>query len=157
MDGVLTDGALYYSSAGEEMKAFNIQDGLGIKLLQSGGVAVAIITGRRSAMVERRARELGIAHLAQGAEDKLAAFEGLLDETGLSADQAACMGDDLPDLPLLRRCALGITVPEAPEAVKARAALVTQRSGGRGAVREVCDLILAAQDKLGQALEPYDR
>jgi 3-deoxy-D-manno-octulosonate 8-phosphate phosphatase (KDO 8-P phosphatase) len=157
VDGVLTDGALYYSSAGEEMKAFNIQDGLGIKLLQSGGVTVAIITGRRSAMVERRAQELGITHISQGAQDKLAAFERLLAETGLRADQAACMGDDLPDLPLLRRCALGITVPDAPEAVRARAALVTQRPGGHGAVREVCELILAAQGTLGHALEPYDR
>jgi len=139
------------------MKAFNIQDGLGIKMLQGGGVTVAIITGRSSAMVERRARELGITHFVQGAQDKLAAFEQLLAETGLRADQTACMGDDLPDLPLLRRCALGITVPEAPEAVKARAAMVTQRLGGRGAVREVCELILAAQDKLGAALEPYDR
>ncbi len=157
VDGVLTDGSLYYTSAGEEMKAFDIQDGLGIKLLQGGDVAVAIVTGRRSPMVERRARELGIAHLVQGAEDKLSAYSRLLDEIGLDAASSACMGDDLPDVPLLRRCALGITVPDAPEVVKASAHLVTQHRGGRGAVREVCELILAAQDKLDRALEPYLR
>jgi len=155
VDGVLTDGSLHYTSSGEEMKSFDIQDGLGIKLLQGAGVTVAIVTGRRSPMVERRAAELGIRHLVQGAEDKLEAFEHLLAETGLSAAEAACMGDDLPDVPLLRRCALGITVPDAPEAVKAHAALVTRRRGGRGAVREACELILAAQGRLDQALERY--
>ncbi len=154
---MLTDGSIYYTSAGEEMKAFDIQDGLGIKLLQSAGVSVAIVTGRRSTMVERRAHELGIAHLIQGAEDKLAAFERLLATTGFPAECAACMGDDLPDLPLLRRCALAITVPAAPEAVKAQAHLVTQRPGGHGAVREACEWILAAQDRLNRALEPYAR
>lgn len=157
MDGVLTDGSLHYTSAGEEVKAFDIQDGLGIKLLQDGGVAVAIITGRRSPMVERRALELGIAHVVQGTEDKLAAFEHLLAETGLPPESVACMGDDLPDVPLLRRCALAATVPDAPETVKANAHLVTQRRGGRGAVREVCEMILAAQDKLDRALERYLR
>jgi len=157
VDGVLTDGSLYYTSAGEEVKAFDIQDGLGIKLLQGGNVGVAIVTGRRSPMVERRARELGIAHLVQGAEDKLSAYLHLLAEIGLDAASTACMGDDLPDVPLLRRCALGITVPAAPEAVKASAHLITQRHGGRGAVREACEVILAAQDKLDRAMEPYLR
>jgi len=157
VDGVLTDGSLYYPSAGEEVQAFDLQDGLGIKLLQGGDVAVAILTGRRSPMVERRARELGIGHLVQGAEDKLAAYTRLLDEIGLDAGSSACMGDDLPDVPLLRRCALGITVPDAPEVVKASAHVVTQRRGGRGAVREVCELILAAQGNLDRALEPYLR
>jgi len=157
VDGVLTDGRLYFTSAGEEMKAFDIQDGLGIKLLQGSGVAVAIITGRCSLMVERRARELGIVHLVQGAEDKLAAFERLLADSGHPADRTACMGDDLPDLPLLRRCGLAITVPDAPQAVRAQAHVVTGRRGGRGAVREACELILAAQGKLDRALEPYAR
>lgn len=157
VDGVLTDGALYYTSAGEEMKAFNIQDGLGIQLLQAGGVAAAIITGRRSPMVERRARELDITYVTQGAQDKLTAFEHLLETAGVTAEHSACIGDDLPDLPLMRRCALAVTVPEAPEVVKAQANLITHRPGGHGAVREVCELILSAQGKLDQVLERYRR
>lgn len=157
VDGVLTDGTLYYTSAGEEMKAFNIQDGLGIQLLQAGGVAVAIITGRRSPMVERRARELDITHVTQGTQDKLVAFEHLLETAGVAAEHSACVGDDLPDLPLMRRCALAVTVPEAPELVKAQAHLITRRAGGHGAVREVCELILSAQGKLDQVAERYGR
>jgi len=155
VDGVLTDGTLYYSADGEELKAFNIQDGLGIKMLQAAGLETAIISGRGSAALERRAQNLAIGHLYQGVEHKLAAFQELLRKLGLSPAQAACMGDDLPDLALLARCGLGVTVPEAPDIVRARAHYVTRRPGGRGAVREACELILEAQDQLHGQLAKY--
>jgi 3-deoxy-D-manno-octulosonate 8-phosphate phosphatase (KDO 8-P phosphatase) len=157
VDGVLTDGRLHYSSAGDESKAFHIQDGLGIKLLQASGVRVAVITGRRSPAVERRVQELGIEWLAQGAEDKLATFERLLSEVGTDPGQVACVGDDLPDLPLLRRCALGATVPDAPELLRRHAHYVTARRGGEGAVREVCELLMQSQGTLDAILQGYLR
>ncbi len=155
VDGVLTDGTLYYSASGEEMKAFNIHDGLGIKMLQAGGVEPAIISGRSSRALELRAQDLGIRHLVQGAEHKLAAFERLLRDLDLRPEQAACMGDDLPDLPVLERCMLAVTVPDAPDQVRARAHYVSRRRGGHGAVREVCELILAAQGALSSQLARY--
>jgi 3-deoxy-D-manno-octulosonate 8-phosphate phosphatase (KDO 8-P phosphatase) len=157
VDGVLTDGTLYFSAAGEELKAFNIQDGLGVKMLRGGGVEVAIITGRRSAALERRAENLGIARVLQGIDDKLEAFAGMTGELGLTAEQTSCVGDDLPDLPLLRRCGLAVSVPQAPPRVRDAAHYVTQASGGRGAVREVCELILQAQGTLEAQLAPYLR
>jgi 3-deoxy-D-manno-octulosonate 8-phosphate phosphatase (KDO 8-P phosphatase) len=155
VDGVLTDGTLYFSAAGEELKAFNIQDGLGIKMLRNGGVETAIITGRRSPAVQRRAENIGICRVQQGAEDKLAAFSQLLHEVALPAEQVACVGDDLPDLPLLRRCGLSAAVPDAPSYVRAAAHFVTAAGGGRGAVREVCELILDAQGSLEAQLAAY--
>jgi 3-deoxy-D-manno-octulosonate 8-phosphate phosphatase (KDO 8-P phosphatase) len=155
VDGVLTDGTLYYSANGEELKTFNIQDGLGVKILQAAGLEAAIISGRASPALEMRSRNLGIRHIQQGAEDKLVAFERLLRDLAVTADQAACMGDDLPDLPLLERCALAIAVPDAPDVVRARAHYVTRRAGGRGAVREACELILEAQDRLQAQLAKY--
>jgi 3-deoxy-D-manno-octulosonate 8-phosphate phosphatase (KDO 8-P phosphatase) len=155
VDGVLTDGTVYYSANGEELKAFNIQDGLGIKILQAAGLEVAIISGRGCAALEARAQNLGIRHLYQGVERKLAAFEELLRNLRLTPGQTACMGDDLPDLCLLERCGLAITVAEAPEVVRARAHYVTRRPGGRGAVREACELILEAQDRLQAQLAKY--
>lgn len=155
VDGVLTDGRLHYSAAGDETKAFHIQDGLGIKLLQRSGVAVGIISGRRSAAVERRARELGIEHLAQGVEHKLAAFEQLIGGLRFDATEAGCIGDDLPDLPLIRRCALGATVPDAPAVLQRHAHYVTRRRGGEGAVREVCELLMQAQGTLAGMLAEF--
>jgi 3-deoxy-D-manno-octulosonate 8-phosphate phosphatase (KDO 8-P phosphatase) len=155
VDGVLTDGRLYYASGGDEAKAFHIQDGLGIKLLQGTGVVVAIITGRRSAALERRARELGIGHLTQGAEDKLAAFERLAGALSVAPAQVACVGDDLPDLPMIRRCGLGVTVPDAPALLRRHAHYLTRRRGGEGAVREVCDLLMQAQGTLADALREF--
>lgn len=157
VDGVLTDGTVYLSATGEELKAFNIQDGLGIKLLHDAGIATSILSGRRSAAVQRRAEELGIWRLQQGVQDKLTAFSALLDELQLPAEQVACVGDDLPDLPLLRRCGLAATVPEAPSYVRAAAHYVTRARGGRGAVREVCELILEAQGSLATLLAGYHR
>jgi 3-deoxy-D-manno-octulosonate 8-phosphate phosphatase (KDO 8-P phosphatase) len=155
VDGVLTDGTLYYSANGEELKAFNIQDGLGIKMLHGSGVEVAVITGRSSRALEQRVANLSIRHLYQGVERKLDVLELLLQTLALKPGQAACMGDDLPDLALLERCALAVTVPDAPDAVRARAHYVTRRPGGRGAVREVCELILEAQDALQSQISRY--
>ena len=145
VDGVFTDGRLYYGAQGEELKVFHVHDGQGVKRLLKHGVAVAVISGRESAAVARRMQDLGIAHVFQGDEEKLPLFERLLKKLGLTADQAACVGDDLPDLPLLERAGLAVAVPNALEAVKARAQHVTESPGGGGAVREVCDLIMASQ------------
>ena len=155
VDGVLTDGHLWYDNSGEELKAFNIQDGLGIKLLLRGGVDVAIITGRRSALVARRARELGIRHVIQGREDKLAALQALLEELALPLQEIAYMGDDLPDLAAIRAAGLGIAVANAQPVVAGHADYKTARSGGDGAVREICDLILQAQGKFDAIVERY--
>jgi 3-deoxy-D-manno-octulosonate 8-phosphate phosphatase (KDO 8-P phosphatase) len=155
VDGVLTDGVLYVTDGGEEIKAFHTLDGLGMKLLQSAGVAVALITGRQSRLVARRAAELGVTHLFQGVDDKLAVLDGLRAQLGIAMPACGYMGDDLPDLPLLTRCGLAATVPEAPEAVRTRAHYVSRRPAGRGAVREVCELILSAQGALDAALGRY--
>jgi 3-deoxy-D-manno-octulosonate 8-phosphate phosphatase (KDO 8-P phosphatase) len=156
-DGVLTDGRLYYSASGEELKAFDIQDGLGLKMLQASGVEVAIVTGRTSGALEARARNLGVARLFQGVEDKLAVFARLLGTLRLTEADAACMGDDLPDLPVLKRCGFALTVPAAPALVRQHAHYVTQRAGGRGAVREACELIMHAQDTLQAQARIYLR
>ncbi len=145
VDGVLTDGTLYYSASGEELKAFNVRDGHGMKMLQSGGVPLAIITSRKSRCVELRAQDLGIEFVYQGATDKHAAFRELLARRNLDAAAAAYMGDDVVDLPILRRCGLAVAVPDAPAAVRHHAHYVTQERGGHGAVRELCELILHAQ------------
>lgn len=155
VDGVMTDGTIWLDDEGRETKGFSILDGLGLKLLAGSGVLTAIVTGRRSRVVERRAAELGIGLVRQGVDDKLAAFAGLLSELGLEASEASFMGDDLPDLPVLLRCGLAITVPGAPEAVRRHAHVVTQAAGGRGAVREACELILRAQGRLDAALAPF--
>jgi len=152
VDGVMTDGTLYYSERGEELKAFNIQDGLGIRMLRQYGVEVALITARNSRAVELRAANLGIAHLYQGAEDKRAAYAALLAQTDLAAEQSGYMGDDLIDLPLLTRCGFAATVPAAPQALKSRAHYVARAPGGHGAVREVCEFILRAQGALERAI-----
>lgn len=148
VDGVLTDGVLYYSDSGEEVKAFNVRDGHGMKMLQASGVHLAIVTSRRSHCVELRARGLGIDLIYQGATDKLAAFQELLGRLKLKPAAAACMGDDLLDLPVLVRCGLAVAVPEAPAAVQRHAHYVTRAGGGRGAVRELCELIMHAQGTL---------
>jgi 3-deoxy-D-manno-octulosonate 8-phosphate phosphatase (KDO 8-P phosphatase) len=155
VDGVMTDGMLYYSERGEELKAFDIQDGHGIKMLKQYGVEVALITARSTRAVELRAANLGIAHLYQGVEDKRGAYAALLAQLGLAAEQSGYMGDDLLDLPLLTRCGFAATVPAAPEALKSRAHYVTRSGGGHGAVREVCELILRAQGALERAINAH--
>lgn len=142
VDGVMTDGRIIYDDRGAETKAFDVKDGHGIKLLQRAGIRVGIITGRQSPVVDQRARELGIELVYQGAKDKLVPFLEILQKTGLSAEQVAYMGDDLPDLPVLRRVGFAATVADALEDVKPHVHYVTKRSGGCGAVREICDLLL---------------
>ena len=143
VDGVMTDGKIIYTSDGQEIKSFNIKDGLGIKRAQASGIETAIITGRTSPMVERRALELGIAHLVQGREDKLAALSDLLDQTNLSLDQVAYIGDDLPDLTAIESVKLGACPADAADEVKSRANWVSTRAGGDGCVRELCDLLVS--------------
>jgi 3-deoxy-D-manno-octulosonate 8-phosphate phosphatase (KDO 8-P phosphatase) len=155
VDGVMTDGTVWLDDRGEETKGYSILDGLGLKLLKSSGVEVAIITGRSSGSVAARARELRIEHLVQGASDKLAAWQALLARLSLSPQACAFMGDDLPDLPVMRRCALAITVPSASEVVRAHAHYITRSHAGAGAVREACELIMQAQGTLQAALAPY--
>ena len=155
VDGVLTDGRLYYGNSGEEMKAFNIQDGLGIKLLQQGNVQVGIITGRVSALLQRRADELGISPVVQGREDKLTALNELLQTMDISLDEIAFMGDDLPDLAVIRRVGLGITPANGSATLAQQAHWQTTRRGGDGAVREVAEMILGAQGSLNSILAAY--
>ena len=149
VDGVLTDGTVWIGPEGESFKAFNILDGHGIKMLQAAGIDTAILSGRESQAVVRRAGELAIRHVVQGAGDKLAAFERLLAQAGCGAEACSFMGDDLPDLPVLRRCGFAVAVANAVDAVKEAAHYVTRASGGRGAVREFCELVLAARAQLG--------
>ncbi len=148
VDGVLTDGRLYFTARGEEMKSFHVRDGAGIVQLLRAGVQVAVISGRSSRAVERRMSELGVTWVRQGIEDKVAALRELLDILDLTAQSVACMGDDLADIPILDVARLAATVPDAHASVKSRAHFITQANGGQGAVREVCDLILESQRRI---------
>lgn len=145
VDGVMTDGTIYLTDSGEQLKGFNSRDGLGMRLLQDSGVRVALLTGRRSRCVEWRARELGIAHVAQGVSDKSKGMLALLTELGVSGEEASFMGDDVMDLPAMRHCGFRATVPEAPELVRQHADYITRAGGGRGAVREFCEYIMRSQ------------
>ncbi len=155
VDGVLTDGTLFVAAAGEEFKAFNILDGHGLRMLRDSGVQLAIVSGRESAAVTRRAQELGIEHVHQGIAAKLPVFEALCARSGLESEQCGFVGDDFPDLPVLVRCGFAASVPNAPEAVRSRVHYVTRAAGGRGAVREICEFVLDAQGKLDAALGRY--
>lgn len=145
VDGVMTDGRLYYSERGEELKVFDVRDGHGLRMLQESGVRLALLTSRSSRAVALRAENLGISLVFQGVADKLATFRELLRELRLEAAAASFMGDDLIDLPVLRRCGLALTVADAVAEVRDAAHYVTRAGGGRGAVREACELILRAQ------------
>lgn len=153
VDGVLTDGRVVYTATGDELMAFHILDGHGIKLALHAGLRVAIITGRKSPMVARRARDLGVTDLFQRVEAKREVFDALLARHALRADEAACMGDDLLDLPLLTRAGLALSVPDGAAEVRAAAHYVTHRRGGQGAVREAVELILKAQGRWPRLLE----
>ena len=155
VDGILTDGSLYLSDDGQEIKAFFALDGHGIKMLKRSGVELAVITGRHSQLMRHRVKNLNIEHLYQGVEDKLEAFEELTQRLGFSPEQVAAMGDDVVDLPMMRRSGLSITVPGALARVKQYAHYVTQLPGGKGAAREVCELIMHAQGTLDTQLAPY--
>lgn len=145
VDGVLTDGRLYFDHEGNELKAFHTRDGLGLRALQKFGIELALITGRESPMVTTRAAQLQIEYVYQGVNDKLTAYMDLLKKTGLAPEQTCYAGDDWIDLPVLQRVGLAVTVPEADEEVRSRVHWVTHRGGGHGAVREICDLLLQAQ------------
>ncbi len=155
VDGVLTDGGLYLSDSGEEFKRFNSLDGHGLKMLKATGVELALISGRKSQCVTLRAANLGIKHLYQGVENKLAAMQSLLAMLQLSPQAAAFMGDDVIDLPVMRHAGAAFSVPGAPQLVRDHAHYVSQRAAGFGAVREVCELIMAAQGTLDAQLAPY--
>jgi 3-deoxy-D-manno-octulosonate 8-phosphate phosphatase (KDO 8-P phosphatase) len=157
VDGVMTDGGLYYSDSGEEFKRFNSQDGHGMKMLRATGVEIAIITGRTSRCVEARAHNLGITHVYQGVENKLEAMVQLLNKLKLSRDAAAYMGDDIVDLSVMRHVGFAVSVPESPQVVREHSSYVTRRSGGHGAVREACELIMSAQGTLETQMAPYLR
>jgi 3-deoxy-D-manno-octulosonate 8-phosphate phosphatase (KDO 8-P phosphatase) len=155
VDGVLTDGTLLFGDDGQEYKGFNVRDGHGLRMLQHYGVQIAIITGRDSKVVARRMAELGIVHVLQGHREKLSAFEQLLNRLIMTATDCAYVGDDVVDIPILRRVRLAITVQDAHPLVKPYVHWITSCLGGRGAVREVCELLLHAQDKLDEAMRHY--
>lgn len=157
VDGVLTDGTLHLGKHGEQIKAFNILDGLGLKMLAASGVGLALLSGRKSSAVMLRARETGIAHVLQGSTDKLEAYHGLLRKLKLAEEETSFMGDDLPDLPVLRRCGLAFSVPDAPQFVRSHAHYVTANAGGHGAVREACEFLMRAQGTLEAQMATYLR
>jgi 3-deoxy-D-manno-octulosonate 8-phosphate phosphatase (KDO 8-P phosphatase) len=155
VDGVLTDGSITYGSDGSELKTFHVRDGSGLKLWEQAGHRAAIITGRSSPIIERRAAELGIATVVQGAADKLAALQNVLAACRLAPEQACYIGDDLPDLAVMRFCGLAVAVADACSETRGAAHLVTQASGGRGAVREVIELVLRCQGRWQKLVQRY--
>ncbi len=157
VDGVLTDGALYIGEQGELFKAFNTLDGHGLKLLQAGGIAPLIITGRDSPAVRRRVADLGLAHAVYGAHDKLAAADALLATLGLAWPEVAVIGDDWPDLPLLLRAGFACAPPNAHAEVRAVVQHITAARGGQGAAREFCDLLLVAAGRYAGLLAEQTR
>lgn len=155
VDGVLTDGALYYTDEGVEIKAFNTLDGHGLKMLQKFGVKVAIITGRKARCVELRMQNLGIDLLFQGIEDKWETMQSLLARLGITAAEAGYMGDDVVDLPAMTACGFSAAPADGHSLTKRHARMIATKAGGHGAVREVCEFVLDAQGKLEDALAPY--
>jgi 3-deoxy-D-manno-octulosonate 8-phosphate phosphatase (KDO 8-P phosphatase) len=145
VDGVLTDGGIFYNDNGTETKVFDVKDGLGIKLLMSAGIHLGIITGRRSNALFNRCRDLGIDLIYDGVTDKADAFNRVLEKTGFSAEEVACIGDDLPDLAVMRRAGLSIAVADAHVTLRENADIITSAKGGHGAVREACEAILKAK------------
>lgn len=155
VDGVLTDGSLFYGDDGQEYKAFNSRDGHGMKMLQSSGVDIGIITGRTSRVVQLRMESLGISHVYQGQLDKLPAYRELIDKLGLDDNQVAYVGDDVVDLPVMVRVGLPIAVENAHPLVKENAVWTTPEPGGRAAARSVCEMVMQAQGTLDEKLKSY--
>ncbi|WP_372609815.1 KdsC family phosphatase [Halomonas sp.] len=155
VDGVLTDGRLHFQSDGIEIKAFHALDGHGLKLLKRAGIEVALITGRDSPIVSRRASALGISHVHQGVEMKYPVLLELCTRLGIALDQVAYCGDDLPDLDAIRHAGVGISVPGAPAYIREDADWVTRLPGGHGAVREICDTLLQIQGQWASILDSY--
>lgn len=157
VDGVLTDGTLWYGREGEALKGFHAFDGHGVRMLAASGVACALLSGRSSAAVSMRAAELEIAHVLQGIDDKKKEYEALLKRLGLRYEEAGFMGDELVDLPVLTRCGFAAAPREAPEAVRSRVHYVAAAPAGRGAAREVCEVVMRAQGTLERAIQGYLR
>ncbi len=155
IDGVLTDGSVFLDETDNELKAFNIKDGLGIKMLLNNGVEVAVITGRKSTLVARRMKELGVTEVHQKQPDKRACFKSLLKKYKLQASEVAYLGDDLPDLPLIKQSGLGVSVADCHWFMLQHSDWITSSAGGKGAFREVAELILSSQGKLPEILESY--
>ena len=155
VDGVLTDGLLYLDNFGNELKSFHVHDGVGLKLLMAAGIEVAVITTSQNAVIDHRMRQLGIIHYLKVPVEKQMAYEKLKATLGLQDEDFAYIGDDFPDLPIIKRVGFGVAVANAIEQVKKIALWQTQSTGGRGAVRELCNFILDAQDKLDVALKRY--
>ncbi|HCL81622.1 MAG: hypothetical protein A2077_05460 [Nitrospirae bacterium GWC2_46_6] len=155
VDGVLTDGRIILDNDGNEFKAFHVRDGHGIKMLQKAGIKTAIITGRHSKVVERRAHELGITEVYQRCHIKSVAYDHLIEKMGITDGETAYVGDDIVDIPLFRRVGLSVAVADATDEAKAEAMLVTKNRGGMGAVREVCDLILKSNGKWKELSDEY--
>jgi len=155
VDGVLTDGSIIYDDGNIETKVFNVKDGLGLRLLLDAGIEVGIITGRASGALTNRCANLGIRHLYDGVTDKTSALDDLVKKTGIKAEETAFMGDDLPDLPVLKKVGLSIAVNDADETVKKHVDMVTSRNGGDGAVREVCEGILKAKNLWNDIIDAY--
>lgn len=155
VDGILTNGMIYYGKEEGEIRGFHIHDGLGIKLLQKSGVVVAVISGKKSDGLIKRLSDLSIQHTYLGHDDKLPSYENLKKKLQLKDNEIAYMGDDLPDLPILRRVGLAVTVPEAPEIIQQHVDLITKCRGGTGAVREACEFIMIAQDQYKTMIQSY--
>ncbi len=155
VDGVLTNGSLFYGSQGSEIKEFSVHDGLGMKLLEKSGVHLAIITAKQSQTVAIRMQDLNIKHVYQGQSNKLLAYEELKQKLNLNDAEIAYIGDDLPDLPLLRRVGLSVSVPNAPKVMHEHVAWVTQAAGGQGAVRELCEFIMKAKGTYDAMIASY--
>lgn len=155
VDGVLTDGSIILDNEGNELKIFNVRDGHGIKMLAKAGIRVALITGRHSKVVERRARELGITEVYQRCHIKTVAFDHVIEKYGLAEKEVAYVGDDIVDIPIFKRVGISIAVKDATDEVRDFASMVTQHAGGRGAVREVCDFLLKAKGLWKSVTEEY--
>lgn len=155
VDGVLTDGLLFIDNHGNELKAFHVQDGMGLKFLMAAGIEVGVITTSRNAVIDHRMQQLGIKHYYKGQVDKQEAYQQIKKTLGFQDEEFAYIGDDLPDLPLIQKVGLGVAVANAVRQVKEFACWQTEQTGGRGAVRELCDLILNAQGKADSALAGY--
>ena len=155
VDGTMTNGVLYYSSAGHEMRGFHVHDGLGIKLLRKSGVTVAVISAKKSDIISKRMNELQLEHVYLGYENKLPAYEEIKKSLGLDDSQIAYMGDDLPDLPLLMNAGLAITVPSSAEIMQQHADYICQKKAGKGAVREACEFIMKSQNTLTAMVQSY--
>jgi 3-deoxy-D-manno-octulosonate 8-phosphate phosphatase (KDO 8-P phosphatase) len=156
VDGVMTDGKIIIDDSGNEVKHFNVRDGHGIKMIMRHGIDVVLLTGRRSKVVEHRAKDLGITEVHQGVHDKLSIFEAILRSRSLRYENIAFVGDDIVDVPVLKRAGFSVAVADAAEHVKKCVDYITHNSGGAGAVREVCEMILEAQDKWGDIVTRYE-